>query len=373
MNNEPRRVLHMIASLELGGSQSMVMNLYRKIDRTKIQFDFIVDHTDSDTLREEIKSLGGKIFVLPTFKGINIIEIIRAWNHFFAEHPEYDILHTHSRSYASIYLPIAKKHGVVTIAHSHSSSNGRGVSAIIKNLLQFPIRYQADYLFACSDKAGRWLYGKKAIMNSNYCVIPNGIDLERFAFDEIIRCQMRQELGINEDAFVIGHVGRFTVPKNHKFLIDLFANFHKGNENSKLLLVGSGELFDSIKRQVDRLEISDAVILVGNRINTEDYYQAMDTFVFPSLWEGLGIVVVEAQANGLPCLISENVPREAVLTRNVKSLSLGFNNKWLDELNGMQINGRSMILENRIKEFDINVIAKRLQTFYLEQYEKENR
>ena len=143
--NSPIRVLHMIAILEMGGSQSMVMNLYRAIDRKKVQFDFIVDHPDRDVeLRKEIEALGGKIYMMPTFKGKNILEIKRTWNTFFNDHPEYKILHTHSRSYASVYLPIAKKHGLKTIAHSHSTSNGKGVGAFIKDLMQLPVRHQAD-------------------------------------------------------------------------------------------------------------------------------------------------------------------------------------------------------------------------------------
>ena len=163
-------------------------------------------------------------------------------------------------------------------------------------------------------------------------MIPNGVDLKRFAFCEKKRQQMRQELGIAEDTFVLGHIGRITVPKNHQFLVELFAEYHKENPNSRLLLVGDGELFETVQQQCTQLGIRDAVIMAGCKTNTEVYYQAMDVFVFPSLWEGLGIVAIEAQANGLTCLVSENVPREAILMGNTKVLSLQSKGEWLDKL-----------------------------------------
>ena len=169
------RILHMIGCLEIGGSQSMIMNIYRNIDRRIIQFDFVIDKDVKSPLYKEITQLGGKIYKMPKFNGINIIEVQSSWKKFFENHSEYKILHSHVRSYASIYLPVAKRCGVTTIIHSHNTSNGVGFPSLVKKILQFPLRYQADYLFACSKEAGEWLFGKKAIKKDNFKVIYNGI------------------------------------------------------------------------------------------------------------------------------------------------------------------------------------------------------
>ncbi len=320
--------------------------------------------------------MGGRVFVCPKYIGKNHFAYCKWWDDFFAEHPEYHVIHGHVRSTASIYLKIAKKHGLVTIAHSHSTSNGSGISAAVKNIMQLPIRYRADYLFACSDKAGKWLYGEKATMQSNYWMVPNGVDLQRFAFNAEKRIQMRNKLGIDKDTFVLGHVGRITVPKNHKFLVELFAEYHKGNANSKLLLVGDGELFEEVKQQIAQLGINDAVVMVGSKTNTEDYYQAMDVFVFPSLWEGLPVSVVEAQANGLQCLLSDVITHDVDLTDQVKYLSLNEKKIWLAEIAVAQKKKRmAATAENMLKlqPFDAVVVAKKLQDFYLEQDERTRR
>lgn len=363
----PIRILHMIAILEMGGSQSMIMNLYRAIDRNKIQFDFIVDHPDRNTeLRNEIKSLGGNIFSFPTFRGKNLYEIRKTWDRFFKEHPEYKVLHTHSRSYASIYLPIAKRHGLVTISHSHSTSNGKGMSAKIKDLLQLPIRHQADYMFACSREAGKWLFGKRAVKSSRFKVIPNSIDSHLFIYNQERREQVRKELGIR-DSFIVGHVGRLSKPKNHSFLLKCFKELNSHHKDSILLLVGDGELGNEIKNEAKRLKIEKSVIFTGSQINTYDYYQAMDCFVFPSLWEGFGIAVVEAQASGLHCIVSDRVPPDVDIGAHlITFLSIDdIVQKWEGEMSKKY--DRKNTAEYVIKAgFDITQNAVKMQKFYEE-------
>lgn len=370
---EPIRVLHNIASLHFGGSQSFVMNVYRNIDRSKIQFDFVVTPEEKRDLYEQVEQMGGRIFVAPKYTGKNHFSYCKWWDDFFIEHPEYHIIHGHVRSTAAIYLKIANRHGLVTIAHSHSTSNGSGIEAMIKDIMQIPIRDTADYLFACSDKAGEWLYGKKAILQKKYKMIPNGIDLKLFAFNEEKRKCIREKLGIAKDTFVVGHVGRFTAPKNHKFLIELFAEYHRINQKSKLLLVGNGDLFETVKQQIIQLEISKDVILVGSKDNTEDYYQAMDVFVFPSLWEGLPVSVVEAQANGLPCLISDVITYDVNLTDLVRYLPLDSKQKWIDCIEETKKMIRHKVSDrNRkcLETFDVKEVAHKLQDFYIEQHNK---
>ena len=345
------------------------MNIYNNIDREKVQFDFIVTPEERKDLYDQVEQMGGRIFCCPKYTGKNHFAYCKWWNDFFEEHPEYHIIHGHVRSTAVIYLRIAKEHGLVTIAHSHSTSNGKGVSAVVKDVMQLPIRHTADYLFACSDKAGEWLYGKKATRMPNYQMIPNGVELDKFAFDEEKRCKMRRGLGITENTFVLGHVGRITAPKNHAFLVELFAEYHTSNPNSKLLLVGDGELLENVKQQVERLGIREAVIATGNRANTQDYYQAMDVFVFPSLWEGLPVSVVEAQASGLKCLLSDVITRDVSLTDQVIYLRLKDRDQWLENIKKAQAEGRAgLTKENREKliKFDSKAVAEILQKFYLE-------
>ena len=374
MGKQPVRILQMIGSLEVGGSQAMILNLYRAIDRAKVQFDFVVDHPDKMDLAPEVRALGAKIYFMPTFRGTNILQVLYAWNKFFAEHPEYKVLHTHVRSYASVYLPIAKKHGVTTIAHSHSTSNGKGIKATVKNLMQLPIRKQADYLFACSQEAGEWLYGKRACKQSNFRIIPNAIDFQKFAFDPEKRAEMRKRLNL-QDQFVIGHVGRFVEPKNHDFLIDVFSEYHKSSPNSRLLLVGDGPLMSQIIQKCRTLNISDKVLFVGAQKNAADYYQAMDVFVFPSKWEGMPLTIVEAQVNGVPLLISDNVSKEAIASKQIKRLSIQDNNLWCNEL--IKLNNNYQKVEKRFvfsnqngnhifSLYDITKSANKLQDIYLQ-------
>ncbi len=317
------RVLHMIASLDIGGSQSMVMNIYRNIDRSKVQFDFIVDHPEQMYFAEEIKKLGGKIFVLHTFRLINIGEVRKAWASFFRKHPEYKILHSHSRSYASLYLPIAKKYGVKTIIHSHSTSNGKGAKAIIKNIMQYPLRFQADYYMACSEEAGEWLFGKRVLKKNNFYIIKNAIDAKRFIYCLNKRRAVRCEFGLDDNTFVLGALGRVILPKNPAFIIEVFRKLKEWKVDSKLLFVGDGDLLDDMKHKTMDYGLSGDVIFTGARDDADRMLCAMDCYIFPSLWEGLGISLIEAQASGLRCLCSENIPREAIFTDLVKVLPLG--------------------------------------------------
>lgn len=373
---EPIRVLHVLGGLEAGGAESFVMNLYRAIDREKIQFDFVKHVSHRGVFEDEIVQMGGRIYKCPQYTGKNHIAYCKWWNDFLAGHSEYRVIHGHVRSTASIYLEIAKKHGLVTIAHSHSTSNGSGFSSVVKDIMQRPIRQQANYLFACSDKAGKWLFGDKALTQPNYRMIPNGIDLQRFAFNDEMRNQMRNELEIAEDTFVLGHIGRITAPKNHKFLVELFAEYYQENPNSKMLLVGDGELYETVRQQCTRLGIRDAVIMVGSKTNTEDYYQVMDVFVFPSLWEGLPVSVVEAQANGLPCLLSGVITHDVDLTDQVQYLPLSEKKIWLETIAAVQKKKRLAITTDnmlKLQPFDATVVARKMQDFYLEQDERASR
>ena len=214
--SDPIRIIQVFAQMNRGGAETMIMNLYRMIERSQIQFDFIVHTNEECAYDNEIRSLGGRIYRVPRYNGKNHFEYIKSWNKFFKTHPNYKIIHGHVRSTASIYLKIAKKFGLVTIAHSHSTSSGTGFSSIVKNILQYPIRNIADYLFACSEQSGEWLFGKNASKRNNFVILKNSIDVKKFVFNERVRFEKRKELKI-DDKFVIGHIGRFIPSKNHKF------------------------------------------------------------------------------------------------------------------------------------------------------------
>ncbi|MBT2290575.1 glycosyltransferase family 1 protein [Paenibacillus albidus] len=365
-STQPKRILHVLGTLNRGGAETMVMNLYRNIDREKIQFDFAIHSTEKCDFTEEILSLGGKIYSIPRFTGKNFLQYKNAWEKYFVQHPEHKIVHGHMRSTASIYLPIAKKFGIKTIAHSHSTSNGFGISAAVKNIMQYPIRYSSNYLFACSQKAGEWLFGKYQFKKSNSHIIKNAIESDKYKFNITKREKLRKELGI-EGKFVIGHVGRFCHPKNHEYLIEIFECIHKLDNNSLLLLIGEGELFDKIKEKVNKRRMSDAVMFLGNRSDVSDLLQCMDTFVFPSKFEGLGISVIEAQASGLPCIISHNIPIEAHITNLVKILALDQKPyEWAESILKAKDNSSRIDMSEEIEKsgYNINSTAKWLEKFY---------
>ncbi len=342
----------------------MVMNLYRNIDRNRIQFDFVIDHPTHLYFADEIKTLGGKIYVLPRFKGTNILEIRKAWNRFFAENKEYKILHSHVRSYASLYIPIAKKNGLKTIIHSHSISNGKGISSVIKAILQYPLRYQADYFFACSLDAGRWLFGEKVISSDRFQVIKNAIDLSKYRYEQKNRVAVRRALGLNEENIVYISVGRLHESKNYFFLIDLFSEIHKKNNNSRLVIVGDGELEKEIRMKIDQYGIADSVHMLGARKDVNILLQCADVFLFPSKWEGLGISAIEAQAVGITCICSPSIPKETIISQNCVQLNTFKLKEWIECIGNLCIKKSDNIESLKDAGYDIKQTAQWIEKKY---------
>lgn len=361
------RVLQYIGSLQFGGSQSFIMEVYRKIDREQVQFDFITFPGETTGNYDEIISLGGKVYECPQYSAKSHRAFCKWWENFFMEHPEYRVLHGHIRSCASVYIPIAKKHGVKTIIHSHSTSNGSGLSSVVKAVYQYPIRYMADYLFSCSDIAGKWLFGARATKKENYRIIPNCVDLDYFKYDESVRKEVREEWNIEETDFVIGHIGRFHESKNHGFLLEIFQEIQTKRPDSKLLLVGAG-VQEGLRSLGAGDELMSKIICTGAQARPGKFYQAMDVFLFPSLWEGLPMSVVEAQAAGLPCLISDTITKNVLLTSLVSQHSLKRSAEEWAELVFSKSNKKrtSCSVENagRLKQFDSKLVAGQLQEFY---------
>ncbi len=356
------RVLQMIGSLNVGGSQTLMLNIYRNIDRERMQFDFILDHPDETYFAEDVKALGARIFAMPSFRGVNAGEIRRDWNNFFYTHPGYTVLHSHVRSYASLYLPIAARHGLKTVIHSHSSSNGAGAVAAVKDALQLPLRYQADVLMACSTEAGEWLYGKKACRSGRFLLLPNAVDTRLYAPDEVSRRRLRQELGLG-DRLVIGHVGRFNEAKNHEFLLEVFRLVHERRPDSALLLVGDGELQAAMAEKAVALGIADDVLMTGSRSDVPALLGAMDLFAFPSVWEGLPVTLIEAQAAGLPCIISDTITNDVDITPLITRLPIDDPAVWAEEL--LKEHRRLDVRADIVRAgFDVRAAAKTLFDLY---------
>lgn len=360
------RILHMIGSLRIGGSQSFVMNIYRKIDRNRIQFDFIVDSSKNNYYLDEIKKMGGKVYYFPKFNGKNYFKIKKFWTFFLEKHKEYQVLHSHVRSYASIYIPIATSFGLFTIIHSHSNSNGKGIVALGKNILQFPLRFQADYYMACSKKAGEWLFGKKICHTEKFCVIKNAIDVDNFVFNERNRERTRFEFGL-KDEFVLGYLARVTVAKNPLFVIDVMYELIKMIPNAKLLFIGDGELLTTVMEKIEELGIQKNAIITGARTDVSHLLAAMDCYILPSFWEGLGISLIEAQAAGIHCICSEGIQDEAIVSDLVDRYPLSIGAKaWAENIASVQQIQTRPNLADKIKMsgYDVCENANMLQEFY---------
>ncbi|MFL2060977.1 glycosyltransferase family 1 protein [Marinilactibacillus psychrotolerans] len=319
------RVLHYVGIMNRGGMETLIMNLYRNIDRTKIQFDFAVHGQEDGAFDSEIQSLGGKIYRFPHMRK-NPSKYRDSWATFFKKnHSNYKVFHFHTNSLANIIaLKEAQKYDIpIRIVHSHSSyaKKGRlqGIHDLIHKRNRKHILKYANKFIACSTKASDWLFGSN--FEKSY-IMKNGIELNKYVFNKTIRTELRNRLGL-DCKFTVCHIGNFVEAKNHKFVIDIFKEVQKlTNNNARLLLVGSGNLQESIREYVKKCNLSKEVIFLGVRNDVEKILMASDAFILPSLFEGFGIVAIEAQASGLPCVVSKEIPKEALVTDKVSNFDL---------------------------------------------------
>ena len=357
--NEPVRVLHVLTGLSSGGAESFIMNMYRNIDRNKVQFDFLL-RSNENIFKDELEKMGSRVFTTASFPR-HFIQNALQTSRFFKEH-HYDIIHVHANALLYTYaLSCAKKNGVkCRIIHSHNSAMAHMQLLPIHNANKRRIHKLATDFFACSDAAGKWMF------NGAYTLVHNAIDLSAFAYSAKNRAQIREKLGIKDDELVIGHVGRFTEQKNHDFLIEAFNEIVKSGRNAKLLLVGDGPLKQAMEKKTDELKLADRVVFLGARKDVAEMMSAFDIFVFPSNYEGLGIVVIEAQANGITTICSDAVPDQAIVGNSVIRLPLTINAKaWAESIANADIR-RVQLTENlQAAGYDIRVEAKKLQEFYL--------
>ena len=372
---QPIRVLHVLGGLSLGGAESRIMDLYRCMNRDEIQFDFLVHADDVDVRNpefydEEIKGLGGRIFILPKFKVYNIIAYRRAVKEFFKENNEFAVVQGNMTSTASIYLPVAKKSGIATVAaHARSAGVDKGLKGFITRLLRRPLLYQADYCFACSREAGLSVFGKGWEKSGKAFVLPNAILSEKYRFDERKREEIRRQLGV-EACYVLGHVGRFHYAKNHEFLLRVFSEVHaqmrKSGKRVVLMLLGDGGGMDRAREQAAELGLNSDILFMGNQGDVEHYYQGMDYFVFPSRFEGLPGTVVEAQAAGLRCIISDRITQEVGFSELVHYESIDRSVKLWSEYILSHAEYERVDMHRMVKEagFDVREQAVAMTCFY---------
>lgn len=382
---EAVRVLHVLGNTNLGGAESRIMDLYRHTDRNRVQFDFLVHSGEEGFYEKEIRELGGRIFRVPRFRIYNYFSYRKALKEFFQEHHEFALVQGHMTSTAAIYLPIAKKAGVKkTAAHARSAGVDKGLKGTMTRFLRRNLADKADYLFTCSELAGISVYGEKAVQEGKTIFIPNAIDCAGFTFDPEKRKKMREELGLT-DAIIIGHVGRFHYAKNHEYLLRVFAELCRmsagadgstaetgADQKYHLILLGEGPLMEDTRKLAEELGVADRVHFLGNHKNIADYYQAMDYFVYPSRYEGMPGTIVEAQASGLPCLMSDTICREVIATELVETMSIEEEPKAWAEVLQQRIDALVSKQENREKYaakmaaagFDVQAQAERMMRFY---------
>lgn len=365
---EPIRILNLFTIMNRGGAETMVMNYYRSIDRSKVQFDFMVHRQERGAYDDEIEALGGRIFRMPPIRPWTAGAYRKMVRKFYQEHPEYKVIHAHMSELGYYDFLEAERAGVpVCICHAHNRPYGVDLKSPIRWYYKTRMIPHITHMFMCGQESGDWLFGKRN--SAKFIQMNNAIDAKAYAFDESRRERMRVSLGL-KDNFVIGHVGRFDLQKNHTFIIDIFDQVHKQEPSASLLLVGNdtGKIAEDIRRKVKERGLDEAVHFLGVRADVADLMQAMDVFLFPSFFEGLSVASVEAQASGLPTIISDGVPIECKITDLVKVMPLSESaDVWANKLLELRKNHRRNTFEQiKAAGFDIAENAKKLQKFYIE-------
>lgn len=366
IDQKPIRVAQVVGKMVGGGVESVVMNYYRHIDRSKVQFDFLVDEDSTCVPEEEITSLGGRVFRVPPYQHPiryrhELIRLMRE--------QQWPIVHSNINTLSVFPLSAAKKAGVpVRIAHSHSTM-GKGEFA--KNAMKLALRPFANVYptvrFACGHYAGEWLFGK----NHDFTVIPNAIELDKFRFDPTVRQETRKELGIADDTFLIGHVGRFMPQKNQTFLVDLLADLLPSRSNTMLVFVGEGPDKAEVQQHAEELSVAEHVMFLGQRSDVNRLYQAFDVFCLPSLYEGLCLVGVEAQRAGLPCLFSDAITREVDVTGTSRFMPIDSYEEWSSSISALEPGTRIDSSDKAFSDYDISENARKLTSMYLKLFEKK--
>jgi glycosyltransferase involved in cell wall biosynthesis len=374
MDNYPIRILRIVAVMNRGGIETQIMNMYRKLDKSKFQFDFLVTRDEPGVFDGEIEKLGGKIYRILSVRKVGLFKFIKNIDEFFKNHKEYKIVHCHMNTWSGLFLNIAKRHRVpIRIAQSHSAQQGiknlslKGyIENCFKKVMKLYIKKGANHFWAVGKEAGEWLYGEK-IARTKMKVIPNAKDLEMYKYDSKVREELRRELGIPSNSILIGHVGSFSPVKNHEFLINLFEHLRKKRNNCTLCLVGDGPLRTNIEKKVSEMKIKENVLFSGLRNDVNKLMSAFDFLILPSLFEGMPNVVIEAQAASLPCILSDSITKEVDMGMGIVdfvSLNQTFD-YWEKVIFKDKTSSRPRELDNIInKGYDLNRLILWLQEYY---------
>ncbi len=375
--SEPIRILNLFTIMNRGGAETLVMNYYRNIDRTKVQFDFLVHREERGAYEDEIEALGGRIYRVPPAHPGQFGKHKKAVAEFLAAHPEYSIIHSHMSELGYFIFKEAKARGVkCTICHAHNAPHFNSetlpekIKDFARSFFKHGIRKYTDHKFICGLEAGRWLFG--ADSEKDFIMMNNAVDARKFAWNEAKAEKFREQTDL-QGKFVVCHIGRFNAQKNHTFLIDIFATLQKANPNAVLLLVGAGELEEKIRLKVKKLGLSESVRFMGLRDDVNDILLASDVFLFPSLYEGLPVTLVEAQSSGIKCIISDTIPEDCLLTENIEVISLDKSaGEWAQEVlkyaDGYE--RRDTFADIAAAGFDIKENAKWLEEFYINEHNK---
>jgi len=358
------RVLHVVTQMGRGGIETMLMNLYRNMDREKIQFDFLVHREEKGDYDDEIKALGGNIYYVPAINPFHHRKYLNALDTFFLKH-RYNIVHSHINTLSMYVLRAAKKANVnCRIAHSHTDRIEINKGFFIKIYCKKKLENYLTHRFACGEKAGKWLFNK-----NDFTILNNAIDLYKFRFDKENNLLYRNQLELG-NSFVLGHIGNYSKTKNHSFLIDIFTEIVKKNENSKLVLIGRKDKREkAIEKKVNGLGLSSKVLFLGIRKDVQEILSCMDVFVFPSIYEGLPVTLIEAQANGIHIVASDSITEKVKVTELVQFISLKKDaTYWADNILKYKDGYKRVFYLSELQTagYDASKTAKWLENFYIE-------
>lgn len=369
--NQPVRILQILHSMNRGGAENALMNYYRHIDRSKVQFDFLLTEQNKCQFEDEIISLGGSVYRIPLLKMSNPFPYLRGIKCFFKNHPEYKIVHSHTSSKSVFPLLIARLSGInVRISHSHSSKAESGLRGKIRILLMPFLKFVASDWLTCGEQAGVYLYGENTYKSGKVKLYRNVIEADLFKLSQERRLLVRRSLGIDEDTFIVGHTARFDPVKNHRFDVDILVELKKLYPKSKLLEIGLG-VKEGLSEYAVEKGVIDDIIFAGIVNNVYDYEQAMDAFILPSFNEGLPLSIVEAQVSGLPCFTTKGtVSYECSVTDLVTYTSLEEGAKvWAKKIIESKDNVRKDRYDEIVKAgYDASHSARDLQKFYLDKF-----
>lgn len=367
MANHPIRILNLFTIMDCGGAETMVMNYFRNIDRTKVQFDFMVHREERGVYDDEIERLGGNIYRMPQIRPWSSNSYRKAVRNFYASHPEYRIIHSHMSELGIYDFIEAEKQGVpCRICHAHNRPYGIDLKSPVRWYYKTRMIPYITHMFICGKESGDWLFGKKN--ESQFIQMNNAIDAKRYSYDAQTRQRVRERLGIVSSQPVVGHIGRFSAQKNHTFILDIFQRVLKTIPDALLLLIGDHktEIGAQMIDKAEKLKIDRQVRFLGVCDDIPDLLNAMDVFLFPSLFEGLSVASIEAQAAGLPCLISDKVPLECKKTDLVKQIPLSASpERWAEAVvEAAKTERRNTYQEIASAGFDIKENAEWLENFY---------